>query len=132
MFSPVVLHVADSWEKSHCLYHTYSHQTFFTRHERWVSVCRGEKQTKVVYSLSMQISFNDTKYDRNIIDSCKMYRLHAGDNRNKAVKPLLTASTLKQNYVEIVIVCDSAPPAGYESNSTSVNTDPRSVTLCQV
>lgn len=80
----------------------------------------------------MQISFNDTKYDRNIIDSCKMYRLHAGDNRNKAVKPLLTASTLKQNYVEIVIVCDLAPPAGYESNSTIVNTDPRSVTLCQV
>lgn len=66
------------------------------------------------------------------MDSCKIYRLHAGDNLNKAVKQLLKASTLKQNYVEIVIVCDSAPPAGYESNSTIVSTNPRSVTLCQM
>ena len=38
---------------------------------------------------------------------------------------------LKQYFVEIDIRCDLAPPTVSECNTTVINTDPRSVTICQ-
>ena len=38
---------------------------------------------------------------------------------------------LKQHYVEPGILCALAPPTVSECNTTVVNTNPRSVTICQ-
>lgn len=56
------------------------------------------------------------------------------EGRNPYITPpgvgRLNDNILKHQYGEIVMLCDLAPPTVSECNTTVVNTDLRSVTMC--